>query len=93
MRRLKHRYGRAGKRRSAAAYDFLRSMHGWTITSESGSHLVAHRMAGRQGDPDGPSVEFVRVSPRQWRAFYAGKAGTGTLPSAAAAAVGVGLYR
>lgn len=89
MRRLHRRYGHAGKRRSAAAYDFLRWMPGWTITSEKGDHLVAHKMAWVQGERPGPSVEFVRVAPREWRAFYNGYAGTGTTPGAAAKAIGV----
>lgn len=88
-RALRRRYGHAGKRRSAAAYDFLRWMSGWTITSEKGDHLIAHKMAWVEGAAVGPDVEFVRVSPREWRAFYNGRAANATTPGAAARAVGV----
>jgi hypothetical protein len=82
-RALRRRYGHAGKRRSAAAYDFLRWMPGWTITKEDGPNLIAHKMAGRQGDPDGPAISFARLGPRKWLALFR-RAGHGTTPRAAA---------
>jgi hypothetical protein len=77
-----------GKRRSAAAYDFLRWMHGWTIDSDHGSHLVAHRMAWVEGESPGPKIKFVRLAPREWAAFLGERSGMGTTPGAAARAVG-----
>jgi len=91
-RALRRRYGHAGKRRSAAAYAFLRNMHGWTITSERGDLLVAHRMASVQGEEPGPDVEFMRVKHGRefrWRAFYNGRVGVGFSPFGAARDVGV----
>lgn len=59
-------------------------MHGWTITRESGSTLVAHRMSAVVGEDRGPDVEFVRVAPGQWRGYYAGRATTAYSPGGVA---------
>jgi hypothetical protein len=88
-RALRRRYGHAGKRRSAASYAFLRAMPGWAITSENDKHLVAHKLPWAQGEVLGPSVEFVSVNGREWRAYHNGLAGLGTTPGAASARVGV----
>lgn len=81
-----------GIRRSAEAYDFLRWMPGWTITSDDLGVVVAHRMSAVQGQKPGPSVEFFRMAPREWRATFEGREGWGTTPAAAAAKLGIGMF-
>jgi hypothetical protein len=75
------------KRKSAAAYDFLRWMagHGWTIDEDLGDNwLVAHEMAKVQGGKVGEKVAFLRQAPRIWHAFYEERAtGSATTPYSA----------
>jgi thioredoxin reductase (NADPH) len=72
-------------RRTAATYDFLRWMSGWSVTEEPGPDwLVAHRLSAVQGEQAGESILFLRQDPRLWHSFYRdGRTGSGTTPRAA----------
>jgi len=78
------RTGRRG-RKSAAAYDFLRWMSGWTISQDVGDGwLVAYKMSAVQGETPGEQICFLRQAPRIWHAFYRERAtGSGTTPGTA----------
>ncbi|KKM17108.1 hypothetical protein LCGC14_1679110, partial [marine sediment metagenome] len=74
-----------GKRKSAAAYDFLRWMAGWALTQDVGDGwLVAYKMPSVQGENPGEPICFLRQETRIWHVFYRELAtGSGTTPEAA----------
>ena len=73
------------KRRSAAAYDFLRWMAGWTIDEDLGDNwLIAHKLGWVEGEKPGEKILFLRQAPRIWHAFYEDKiTGSATTPGSA----------